>query len=304
MADLPAHRHVGDRARRAARGALSLLSAAALALSLTTLAGIGEAAPLASPVAAAAEGQPPLNEPGIPVRVRVPDLGIDLPVISSERNVAGNTRDYPLCDVAQYWTIYDLPGAPGTTWIYAHAQPGMFLPLFLTADATGGAGLMGKIVTLQLQDGRFLRYRVDEVKQHAYNRRIALRSRPNQQRLVLQTSEGPPGTIPKLQVAARLVGAGWTSEPPPRARPRACWQPRTATRGSQGGNRNRPNATEAPAAATTDTGGTGGATDAVALAVGGGAVLLGSALFAVYLVRRPPAGRRRPPEPQRRPPAG
>ena len=46
----------------------------------------------------------------------------------------GNSRDYPLCDVAQYWTIYDLPGAPGTTWIYAHAQPGMFLPIFLTAD--------------------------------------------------------------------------------------------------------------------------------------------------------------------------
>jgi hypothetical protein len=293
MADLPPHRHVRDRARRTARAALSLLSAAALALSLTTLAGVGESTPLASPVAAAAEGRPPLSEPGIPVRIRVPDLGIDLPVVSSELKVAGNTRDYPLCDVAQYWTIYDLPGAPGTTWVYAHAQPGMFLPLFLTADATGGAGLIGKIVTLQLRDGRFLRYRVFEVKQSAYNRRIALRNRPGEHRLVLQTSEGPPGTIPKLQVAARLVGAGWTDEPAPKARPRACWQPRAAAGGSQGGNRNRPNATEAPAAAGAATG--GGPTDAVALAVGGGAVLLGSTLFAIYLVRRPPGGQRRPP---------
>ena len=54
----------------------------------------------------------------------------------SERNVPGNPRGYPLCDVAQYWTIYDLPGKPGTTWIYAHAQEGMFLPLFTISEAT------------------------------------------------------------------------------------------------------------------------------------------------------------------------
>ncbi len=159
-------------------------------------------------------------------------------------------------------------------------------------------------ITLQLDDGRLLRYRIDEVKQSAYNRRIAVRDRPGQHRLVLQTSEGPPGTIPKLQVAARLVGAGWTEEPAPRARPRACWQPRTATSGSQGGNRNRPNATEVPAAVAGGEGGAGGAMDAVSLAVGGGAVLLGSTLFAIYLVRRPPARQRRPPLPQGGPAAG
>ena len=148
----------------------------------------------------------------------------------------GNVRDYPLCDVAQYWTRYDLPGAPGTTWIYAHAQPGMFLPLLLEAEATSGEGLLGEMVTLQLQDGRLLRYRIVEVKQHAYNRRLALRARPSQQRLILQTSEGPPGTIPKLQVAANLIGATYTDEAAPKAQPRACWQPRPrATNGGKPG---------------------------------------------------------------------
>ena len=31
----------------------------------------------------------------------------------ASRNVPGNTGGYPLCDVAQYWTRYDLPGSPG-----------------------------------------------------------------------------------------------------------------------------------------------------------------------------------------------
>jgi len=242
----------------------------------------------------AAQGKPPLDEPGIPVRIRVPDLRVDLPVVSSERTVPGNARDYPLCDVAQYWTIYDLPGAPGTTWIYAHAQPGMFLPMFLAADSTDGAGLLGKLVTLQLRDGRLLRYRIDEVKQHAYNRRIALLGRRNAQRLVLQTSEGPPGTIPKLQVSARLVGAGWTDEPAPKAKPRACWQPRTSSSSRRAGNQGR-RAQASPVPVASTTGGSGGSMDSTSLALGGGAVLLGATLFAVYLVRRPPARQRQRP---------
>lgn len=237
-----------------------------------------------APTVALAQGKPPLDDPAVPVRITVPALGIDLPVVSSERTVPGNVRDYPLCDVAQYWDIYDLPGAPGTTWVYAHAQPGMFLPLLLNAEATSGEGLLGQMVTLQLKDGRLLRYRIVEVKQHAYNRRLALRARPSQQRLILQTSEGPPGTPTRLQVAATLVSAAWTDEAAPRPEPRACWQPRP----SQGGKRPRPSATPAPADGQTDQ-----AVDAATLVMGGGAVLLGATLVAIYLVRRPPPGARR-----------
>jgi hypothetical protein len=241
----------------------------------------------ASPSPAPARtARPPLDEPSTPVRITIPGLGIDLPVISSERNVPGNVRGYPLCDVAQYWTRYDLPGAPGTTWVYAHAQTGMFLPMLLRAEATAGAGLVGQTVTLQLRDGRLLRYRINEVKQHAYNQAIANRERPNEQRLVLQTSEGPPGTATRLQVAAALVGAEWTDEPAPKPQPRACWQP-APTEG-----RKRPRATTSPAPVepSPDT----GTTDTMTLVMGGGAVLVGATLLAVYLVRRPAPERRRP----------
>jgi hypothetical protein len=274
-------------------------AATVLVLALLTLGGIVPAAMLGSlpmvPAVAQAQDKPPLDDPAVPVRVTVPSLGVDLPVLSSERTVPGNVRDYPLCDVAQYWTRYDLPGAPGTTWIYAHAQPGMFLPLLLEAEATSGEGLLGQMVTLQLRDGRLLRYRIVEVKQHAYNRRLALRARPSQQRLILQTSEGPPGTIPKLQVAANLIGATYTDEAAPKAQPRACWQPRP--RPTNGGKPGRNGAAEpTPEASPTSTAASSTA-DGASLALGGGAVLIGATLVAIYLVRRPPSDRRQPPRP-------
>jgi hypothetical protein len=239
--------------------------------------------PVVSP-ASAQDQKPPLDEAAAPVRVTIPSLGIDLPVVSSERNVSGNVRGYPLCDVAQYWTRYDLPGAPGTAWVYAHAQPGMFLPMLLRAEATNGDGLLGTQVLLQLRDGRLLRYRIDEVRQRATNQSIAQGTRPREHRLILQTSEGPPGTPTRLQVAATLVSAAWTDEPAPKPEPRACWQPRP----SQGGKRPRPTATPAPV-----DGEAGKALDAATLVMGGGAVLLGATLVAVYLVRRPPGTRPR-----------
>jgi hypothetical protein len=286
--------------RAAGRLAVAKLGAAlVLALALLTLVSLApatmlEGMPLATAVAQA-QDKPPLDDPAVPVRVTVPSLGVDLPVLSSERTVPGNVRDYPLCDVAQYWTRYDLPGAPGTTWIYAHAQPGMFLPLLLEAEATSGEGLLGEMVTLQLRDGRLLRYRIVEVKQHAYNRRLALRARPSQQRLILQTSEGPPGTIPKLQVAANLIGATYTEEAAPKAQPRACWQPRPrATNGGKPGLNGTARPTPEASPGTTTAGGTA---DAASLALGGGAVLIGATLVAIYLVRRPPSDRRQPPRP-------
>ena len=230
-------------------------------------------------------GRPPLDRAAAPVRIRIPDLGIDLPVVSSERTVPGNVRDYPLCDVAAYWSIYDLPGAPGTTWIYAHAQPGMFLPVLLTANASGGEGLIGKKVTLQLRDQRLLTYRITQVKQHATDRTIAERGKRSRQRLVLQTSEGPAGTIPKLQVAATLVKAEWTDARVPKPQPRACWQARSTSGDPKGDD-----AEPGPAASNGLDGVDGGS-----LALGGGAVLLGAVVLAVYIVRRPLPSTPRPP---------
>jgi hypothetical protein len=259
-----------------------IVAAAAISMSLPITSALFPDAPLPSPATVAAQDVR-LDKPSVPVRIQIPAAGVDLPVVSSERSVRGNEGDYPLCDVAQYWTLYDLPGAPGTTWIYAHAQPGMFLPLFTISEATNGEGLLGKIVELQTRDGRLLRYRIVEVKERAYNRSIAQSGPPSQHRLILQTSTGPPGTIPKLQVAARLIGAREATEPAPKAEPRACWQaPPKPTR------RPRDNETSPSTPAPSGTTEASEPIDSMTLVIGSGAVLLGATFIAVYVVRRQP----------------
>ena len=114
MADLP-RRRWRSLARRSGLAGLTVMSAAALALSMLTFGSVGDGTPLAPGFAAAADDRPRLDKPSVPVRIWIPAVGIDLPIVSSQRKVKGNSSDYPLCDVAQYWTKYDLPGAPGTT---------------------------------------------------------------------------------------------------------------------------------------------------------------------------------------------
>ncbi len=183
------------------------------------LLGVADASPSPSPSPTVR-----LDKPSQPVRVRVPSLGIDLPVMSSARRSAWAPAGYPACDVALAWTVFDLPGAPGTTWILAHAQSGMFLPLLMTSNATDGRGLLDRKVTLQLRDGRLLTYRTFKVRQRATTRdtRIAKAGRKDdEQRLILQTSTGS-GDDPKLQIAARLIDATTTQEPAPTPHPRRC----------------------------------------------------------------------------------
>lgn len=266
-----------------ARAGAALALASAVTLALPSIAALAPDSPFPSPVALGVEASVRLDTPSRPVRVRVPYAGIDLPVVSSRREnrVAGNPRGYPLCDVAAYWTIYDLPGAPGTTWIYAHAQPGMFLPLFTISEATDGRGLIGKTVEVQTKDGRLLRYEIIKVKERALNRSIARRPNQRQHRLILQTSTGPSGTIPKLQVAARLVAATRATEPAPKAQPRACWQPRpTATPKRDPRNKATPEPVEV---IETDE-----PIDSMTLVLGSGAILLGATFVAVYIARRQP----------------
>jgi hypothetical protein len=249
--------------------------------------GAAQAVPVAQPV--------PLDEGSRPVRVRVPYFGIDLPVVWSERQVAGNPAGYPLCDVAQYLISREqglvLPGQPGTSWIYGHAQPGMFLPLTESYFTSGRAELMGKLIKLQLRDGRLLTYRISEVRV-AHDYEIAERPNDEQQRLVLQTSTGSTGASPRLMVAGRLIEAEWTDEPPPVAQPRACWQPPPAatprarqnartTRTAKSDKSDTPAPTAAPVVEAGDQ------LDPVTMLVGSGAVLLGATVVAVYIVRRP-----------------
>jgi len=161
----------------------------------------------------------------LPSRVVVADLKIDLPIISGDATLPGNPPDFPLCDVAQYLTTFPFPGRLGTTtWIYGHAREGMFLELLKASEQNDGASLIGSTVDVFSTGNVRYRYRIAEVLRHATDRSAAQGVPADQGRLILQTSEGPRGTVPKLQVIANLIETEEASaaEAQPAASPRAC----------------------------------------------------------------------------------
>lgn len=161
----------------------------------------------------------------VPSRVVIKDLDIDLPVVSGDLVVRGNPPDYPLCDVAQYLTTYRFPGRPATTtWIYAHARQGMFLPLLEASTRDGGKQLVGVQVTVYSTSDLAYSYRLTEVRPHSRDRTVAADVPEGEGRLVLQTSEGPSGTVPKLQIVGVLesVKAASRSKARPDPAPRVC----------------------------------------------------------------------------------
>jgi len=162
-------------------------------------------------------------------RIRIASLGIDLPIVPGNLQVRGNVKNYPLCDVAQYLTGFVQPGEPGTTYIYAHAQKGMFAPLLHESYTNNGAGMIGALVQVYTSDNKLHLYEITRVKRHATDLSIT-RIPAGQQQLVLQTSEGWHGHVPKLQVAARQIAvvAAKPAEANPVPHPRVClpneWQ--------------------------------------------------------------------------------
>jgi hypothetical protein len=135
----------------------------------------------------------------VATRVVVPALGIDLPVMRQRTS-------YPPCNVAMYLTSLEQPGQGGATYLYAHARTGMFLGLLEQSRVNNGSSLLGLEVIVYTGDSRRFVYRIDEVRRHVTDLRYVQRRRGES--LWLQTSEGPRGTIPKLQVGAALVSSG------------------------------------------------------------------------------------------------
>ena len=151
----------------------------------------------------------------VATRVVVEALGIDLPVMRQRTS-------YPPCNVAMYLTTLTQPGQGGATYLYAHARTGMFLPLLERSRVNDGASLIGLRVEVYTGDNRRFVYRIDEVRRHATDLRWV--QRRGGVALWLQTSEGPRGTIPKLQVGAALVSSGPAGHAAahPAPRPVAC----------------------------------------------------------------------------------
>jgi hypothetical protein len=153
-----------------------------------------------------------------PTRIVVRELGIDLPVIRPAAD-----ESYPLCDVAEFLSAYGLPGLPGVTYVYAHAQVRMFLPLLEASRKADGAALLGAGVDMYTADAFRRRYTITEV--HRRVRSLELVNRLPGDALVLQTSETDHHTGAKLMVVARPVGDPErvsATEARPKARPRVC----------------------------------------------------------------------------------
>jgi hypothetical protein len=127
--------------------------------------------------------------------------------------------------VALYHTAFEQPGEAGTTYIYAHAREGMFLPLLKASTRRNGASLIGALVQVYTSDHMEYVYQIIRVKRHALDFSLALDAPRDAHQLILQTSEGPRGTVPKLQVLAEPVDVIRVSngEANPKPRPRACY---------------------------------------------------------------------------------
>lgn len=182
-----------------------------------------------SPLPGSGPGSPAPEEPSVPgagrpTRVVISSLNIDLPVVAGDLHVRGNRDNYPLCDVAQYMVELARPGQEGTAYVYAHAQRGMFLPLLRASWRNNGRHMLGARVDVYTSDARLHVYEIARVKRHSTDLNIAFNVPAGEHQLVLQTSEGPPGHRPVLQVAARPVSVVETTarRAMPSPRPRAC----------------------------------------------------------------------------------
>ena len=168
---------------------------------------------------ASAQVAPTFPPDRVVTRIVIRRLNIDLPVMLQTEEYG----IYPLCDVAMYQPQLGQPGENWATYIYAHAQYGMFLPLLKRSErADSGESMLGMIVEVYTSDDWMFLYRITEVRRHT--RTMADAFATKKERLFMQTSEGVRGTIPKLQVVADYVSSEKTSpaKAHPDAHPRIC----------------------------------------------------------------------------------
>lgn len=168
---------------------------------------------------ASADAAPSFPPDRVVTRIVIRRLGIDLPIMLQTDNYGL----YPLCDVALYQPLLGQPGQGRATYIYAHARDGMFLPLLRRSErGDDGASMLGMTVEIYTSDNYLFLYTISEVRRHTRNLDDAVNTRT--ERLWLQTSEGPYGHVPKLQVVADFLSAEKTDvkSAHPNARPRIC----------------------------------------------------------------------------------
>ena len=161
--------------------------------------------PIVLPNASAEPTVEPTFPPGrVATRIVIRRLDIDLPIVlQSDYN-----PDYPVCDVAMYFPPMYQPGSGRATYIYAHARVGMFWPLLVESKRNNGQRMLGMTVEVYTSDSWRYVYTITEVRRHTTSLSDAFDATVEQ--LWMQTSEGPEGTIPKLQVVADFLSAAPT----------------------------------------------------------------------------------------------
>ena len=155
---------------------------------------------------------------GTATRVVVPALKIDLPIIE------GN-EPFPPCDVALYLPSFQQPGQPGTTYLYAHARKGMFLPLLEQSKVNNGKKMLGYTVLVYTSENKVYRYEISLVKRNVERTDWSITEIPEgDQQVILQTSETPFAEGTKLQIVATpvLVQEAAPAEANPTPQPRKC----------------------------------------------------------------------------------
>jgi hypothetical protein len=164
---------------------------------------------------------PPLQPPAYASRIVVSDLNIDLPVVSGDLQPPPS---YPFCDVAAWVTLFGQPYEQGITYITAHAQRGMFLPLLHASEVNDGQRMLGMSVSVYTNDGRRFDYEISQVLRHRTDYSLVDTIPLDEQTLIMQTSEGLYGTLEKVQVVANLVDEATVdlAEANPEPHPRLC----------------------------------------------------------------------------------
>ena len=96
-----------------------------------------------------------------------------------------------------------VPGEGRATYLYAHAQAGMFLPLLTQSQVSNGKKMMGMVVEVWTNDDQRFLYVITKVLRHvACDHGVRPRRSPTRPtQLWLQTSEGR-APQPKLQLVA------------------------------------------------------------------------------------------------------
>jgi LPXTG-site transpeptidase (sortase) family protein len=126
-------------------------------------------------------------------RVRLPRLGIDLPIAEGDVE-----RDVVVQQTPEHFAFHfpgtAIPGSIGNSYIYAHARQGMFLALWNAR--------VGDQVTITTPAGVELKFVVTEVHPRVPPADTSWLQPSGDERLTLQTSTGPNRDDPRFVVIA------------------------------------------------------------------------------------------------------